>query len=408
MHRGSYGLVISLLVCACVDGPPPLPDVTRTDSAGVELVRISGASASDPPIADFRELLRIGSVDGPDETQFFRISAVAIHRDGRVVVLDRGNGVVRVFDHAGRLLGSFGRRGEGPGEFSAPYLVAVHGDTALVLDRFAHAFLLDGTHLWSVQPQLPVGAFLWGLASTGDRWLGDVRASAMGGRVRSQEYPSTLFTTRLSADLVPTDTVVTMPGPIQYAVGEAGWALRPLFDPEPKLIPFPGGVIRTRGDANEIELLSQDGQLLRRSTIDVVRAPVTQDLISEYLVAEGERLASRAQNLESSDLRKARLELRLDLPTPSLRPIVGRLLVSESGSLLVERLDLDDAPFAEPDDIVWDLLDPTGELAYRIRSPASVRPMLLRGDTVWAAARDELDIEYVVKYVLESQPSPTA
>ena len=54
--------------------------------------------------------------------------------DGRIVVSDRENHRIAVFSPAGKYLGSFGQRGDGPGELDANVvrLFVLPGDTVAV------------------------------------------------------------------------------------------------------------------------------------------------------------------------------------------------------------------------------------------------------------------------------------
>ena len=69
--------------------------------------------------------LSIGKFDGEDPYIFYR--ALDAHRlpDGRIVVAHRSSSELRVFDPSGTHLASWGREGEGPGEFERGYLAAV-------------------------------------------------------------------------------------------------------------------------------------------------------------------------------------------------------------------------------------------------------------------------------------------
>ncbi|MDE2974794.1 MAG: hypothetical protein OXU64_08780 [Gemmatimonadota bacterium] len=75
------------------------------------------------------------------------VTDAAAHR-GMWFVLDRRGAKVHRFDEFGSLLGSFGRGGEGPGEFRRPAAIAAHGDTLVVVDgRVLHEFRMDGGHI---------------------------------------------------------------------------------------------------------------------------------------------------------------------------------------------------------------------------------------------------------------------
>jgi len=71
-----------------------------------------------------RKLLVIGSMQGTHDS-FGRIMDVALDSRGRIIVADDLSHDVSVFDSTGAFVQRLGRQGEGPGEFSAPWGVAV-------------------------------------------------------------------------------------------------------------------------------------------------------------------------------------------------------------------------------------------------------------------------------------------
>ncbi len=123
-------------------------EVVRSDSLGVEIVMSKGP---DRPLRATAERLFV--VGGEDEGfhSLFRIAETGIGGgpSGELVVLDPGNFRVVVFDSAGTALGSFGRSGEGPGEFGIPSSLFVdEGGRVHVFDagsRMHMHFDIDGT-----------------------------------------------------------------------------------------------------------------------------------------------------------------------------------------------------------------------------------------------------------------------
>ena len=82
------------------------------------------------------EQLGIGSMNGPESEQFFRVAGVVRRQDGGLVVADGGSGELRFFARDGTHLSSVGRIGEGPGEFRAlDGLWAGPGDSLFAWDR---------------------------------------------------------------------------------------------------------------------------------------------------------------------------------------------------------------------------------------------------------------------------------
>ena len=101
---------------------------------------------------DGEVLLEIGTPDvsGADERTFYAPTDVSFAADGSVYVTDGyGNSRVVQLDPDGGFIRAWGRRGSGPGEFDTPHSVAVAPDgRVLVSDRHNHRIQIfdpDGT-----------------------------------------------------------------------------------------------------------------------------------------------------------------------------------------------------------------------------------------------------------------------
>ena len=75
--------------------------------------------------ADFEEVYRVGSLDGPEWEQFGRIFDVAFDGAGNVYLLDIDAMTVLVVNREGGFVRTVGREGDGPGEFNFPRQLAV-------------------------------------------------------------------------------------------------------------------------------------------------------------------------------------------------------------------------------------------------------------------------------------------
>lgn len=78
-----------------------------------------------------RELV-IGSDDDPPDQALGQIWRMVVRRDGSFFTFDGADHLVRRYDPRGRLLGSVGRKGQGPGEYGYPTLL-LHGDSLLLI-----------------------------------------------------------------------------------------------------------------------------------------------------------------------------------------------------------------------------------------------------------------------------------
>lgn len=129
-------LGMALLVASC-NGD----SADRPESGSIEGSLVS----SDPGMAELVLDLSLGHEESAaPEFHFSSIADVLVLRDGTIWILD-GNGTMlggqapelRRFDSRGTFLGHVGRSGEGPGEYRAPYALAMTVDGRVALRDYA-------------------------------------------------------------------------------------------------------------------------------------------------------------------------------------------------------------------------------------------------------------------------------
>lgn len=134
-------LLVGLLAATgCSDGAPAgeddAGDVVQLDSLQVET------------------LYRVGELDGTGWEAFGRVSGVTFMEDGSLLVVDPQQGHVVVLDPAGEFVRTFGRQGQGPGEFQSVQRATVLGSGEIALPDFGqarvHVFGPDGEYRRSV------------------------------------------------------------------------------------------------------------------------------------------------------------------------------------------------------------------------------------------------------------------
>lgn len=96
-----------------------------------------GAALDDRPgrVIGLEPELVIGGDSSDPRSLFYRPSDVGVDADGRMYVLDAGNHRVQAFSREGNFVRSFGKRGQGPGEFTSGARLEVVGGRVLVWDR---------------------------------------------------------------------------------------------------------------------------------------------------------------------------------------------------------------------------------------------------------------------------------
>lgn len=89
-------------------------------------------------------------------------------------------------------------------------------------------------------------------------------------------------------------------------------------------------------------------------------------------------------------------------------PVTGTVRVSPEGWIWVRRLDVEPDPAnlewsndSVPRPTYWDVFDPDGAFRMIVRLPPRFSLYRVLSDAVVGVERDELDVQYIVRYALE-------
>jgi hypothetical protein len=362
--------------------------VTAVDTLASGRVVVSNTGASAWFNGDTWRLeqdLRIGTDAGRAVEQFGSIAGIAADSHGRIYVLDRMSKDVRVFNADGTFSHSFGREGQGPGEFSFPQAIAVNdGDSVLVVD--------DGTARYSVFA--PDGSFLASyprqirgyLASTSGGFLADGRyidwaPGFPDGREgsRTQFYPIIHGSMLEQADtMVPLEYTSPMlpSGRMQqwYFTGTIVAA-----------VDARGGIWFARSREYEIYRRTPEGDTTHTFSLRATAAPISdrdRDMVRN-------EFANRPE-----------LGAEILAVLPETRPIVHGIVPDNAGHIL---LFVDVA--GEQAGRVVDVFQENGQYLGRMVLPIAV-PLSLRHQqpvafataaALYVVAGDSLDVPYVAR-----------
>lgn len=123
---------------------------------GVKVVRNPNMPVYGDIKLELQEELKIGRAD--DENYlFYRLRGIDVDAEGNIYVADMSNYRIQKFDKTGKYLLTFGRKGQGPGEFDLPTTVRIEEKTGniLVQDLVAviEVFAPDGKPIRAIRPE---------------------------------------------------------------------------------------------------------------------------------------------------------------------------------------------------------------------------------------------------------------
>lgn len=121
MTRSGVGTMVTLLTLL----------VTRSNAQDTVRVRADGPPAWGPEVRLVQDVA-IGELDGPQEYAFGRIDKGAMEPSGGFYLFDANDGQIRRYDRSGRFVNLVGRKGGGPGEYGS-VAMAVTRDGLLVV-----------------------------------------------------------------------------------------------------------------------------------------------------------------------------------------------------------------------------------------------------------------------------------
>ena len=384
---------VALAIGACGDGsadPPagdgPGPDVVVSPDVGAAAIRV----AADPS----------ASIGGGEEEGspylLGRVNGVGRLQDGRIVLVDVLAGEVRLFESDGSHVWTFGRPGEGPGEFQQPRYVGQASDGSILIwdDRSARITELTpdgeledvrqtGSLVEQIAPRprfvlendLLLGSFP-GQGAQSEFEHGEIVDDFSRMYLTDMDYTERTFVTEMSGArfqvfLDPDPTFVAMP-----------------FTAAANFAPSGDHVLAVARDTRGVSVFASDGRRVREMWVDRPPRPVTE------VDWEGER-ARRLQDVPEDEVANEERRLnRLDLPT--VMPTYDRVRDDGADRIWARRYlpDLSETP-------TWDLFSRAGRFEGSIETPARFEVDAVGPDWLLGTRYDEFFVPTVQLFRLE-------
>jgi len=402
----SFALATSLVGC----DPGTQPGGMERTRAG-DTIAVFSPSPLHPDTIRARELMRWGRFSGDPELLFGEIRGFTPTSDGGLLVHDEGEGIRR-YDARGRFVDRVARTGAGPGEVRSLLALAQAPDGSIAAydlgNRRISVYGSEGVRTLPRPDGMPrYGGDALSFSEDGSLWVAVNPPFPEEGGIR---HPRPIFA-RVDEEGALRDTLFT-PGrlgvscPVLSAAAyrRGFWEdVREPFVPKVKWGMTPEGSLLTGCPAKyEAEVVSRDGPVHRfrrpwrpLGIDDEHRHLLTTEVGIPGLPAE------RPAYVRLEAFSAGRLWIRPTLPSepvPLPPEVVEALGVTHT--------------FFESARAVFDVFTVQDGWLGTVALPPEARysgfptdpPVVIRGDSVWAVATDSLDVQYVVKYLVEWPP----
>jgi hypothetical protein len=390
----SSACVVAMVACGAAGADIGNPE----DGAGVQN-HVPAWTQGAGWVVDTTPEVSIGQLDGPDEYNLHGVVAAVRLLDGRIALANRGTRNVRLYSAAGEHLRTFGREGDGPGEFRwINWMGAGAADSLYVWDGY-HARLSVFTAAGDPGRSVRVEGI--GFPSSVEGMMGDGSlilkfGSTDPGFPPPGEYRDSVAYLRVSAE---TGAVLGKLGPYlkweghRTVAGNRSFGVEIIFGVGGRIAAHPRGFYAGETDRFRLALHAPDGEPLR--IVERAHRPIpatSRDVAArrEELVRDGAVTARVFPDMAAVQEQALR-----ELPHRKTLPAFDRLLVDAPGNLWVEefRVDTGGAP-------TWSVFDPDGEWLGRVHTPAGLRILTIGPEWILGVLKDDLGIERVVLHRL--------
>lgn len=335
------------------------------DEDGTPTALTSGGPKYVEPIFDYEPVATIQQDDDEEETLLYRPGFFFMDEGGCFYVEDIGNDRVAVFNPEGYFIRSFGREGDGPGEFRSFRILSVRNRVVAVFDRrhrTTSLFQTDGTLLKTCSsPNVgrdldgiypgPEGSMILTTVVSEDRDQSDEGAERYEGRqiaVMSSRGDTLSFieTPKIKTGYVWYDPNAPMAVRLEYP-----------FHGRPQALYVPGkGILVTTGREAVLEWYDLRGYLEQRVRVDMTREPVTvQDRADIY-----DRWDRRIEDAPDARFRRSIRRHRELTVIPDTKDFCSRIIVDDYGYIWIQKTG-DTGLMSEKDSVPFRVLSPEGE-----------------------------------------------
>jgi hypothetical protein len=338
----------------------------------------------------------IGTLEGPEAQQLFRVSDATRLPNGNLAILNAGTSELRLYDGTGVHVRTVGGDGAGPGEFRSPRWLVVRSDTLVVFDPFQDTgrlsyFTLTGDFLSSQSLSVEGIPYPDPVTMLSDGTLLDTRGEASIGPMEVGHVRFTNIPVRYPPDGSHVDTVARVPGTEMFREEFRGGMSQSSvpFGRQEFTVAAPDRIFLGNGEESVIEAFDFSGKHLMSVRFPVEQAGVTPDLVERWIEATLQHPIYQARP-DAAERARRRFQ---ETPVPTTMPAHRALVVDETGRLWVQRYT---PPWEDASN--WMVFDTDGMWLGDVDLPQDLQVFEVGDGYILGLVQDDLDVEYIRLY----------
>jgi hypothetical protein len=354
-------LFIFLYAFSCRDQKSAWKGTITTEN-GVTVVQNPKVPMYGEDALVLEEDLTIGEAENEGDYLFSQIRSLAVDDAGNIYVLDSKENHVLVFDSAGKHLRTFGRAGQGPGEFTFALTMNLTNGNEIVIEDYRNRLIyysMEGEHI----QDLPI-------AKTGVRRIAvDSGGNVLGIVVVRDEESSHYELNRYDPDLNLLHNLDSTPTPSASSEGFNPFrgSIYYAFDKYDRVV---CGV----SDGYEIKIFDTAGNLARTITRDYDPVEITEEEKKEV----------------EEEMREIPEEIKLAIP--KYHSAFQWIMTDDEGRIFVMT---EERPSGRKG-YYHDVFDSEGR--YLAKLPLDFRPHLIKKNHFYTVAEDRDGFHIVKRY----------
>lgn len=381
----SLVVALALVLSACSQQARPEPETVDIDSSSAQIVISIPASSEATCTFSEEPVLVIGDNEEDDNQWFSSIRGMGRLSDGSVVAVDRTSAEIRIFDASGSHLRSMGQRGEGPGEFTNPFILWVAAGDTLWVGNYRpwsyNAFTAQGQFVRRImlEPLYLNSSDAGGVLDNG------YTVNARQTHFREPDFgvPDTLIVEIHDPKGRLVRNLARIPHRIWGQVSEASnFSLYPLFDAGAEVDALGSTIVLAHGSKPEVQVLDNEFNLRM-----IIRwSEPNREVTRADIHAWREDYRERRNPSDWNQFDDARISL--ERPAADVFPAISKVTIGRDGRIWIRQYD------RPREDRGWLAFDADGKfLCHMAQLPAAVWEF--GADYVLLLHRSELGVETV-------------